>query len=112
MVGVMVVMPTSFKKTCLLAMAPRTVVFSAPDAKASHCQPTPLLEIPEHSQASMAQSPVGTLLLSPGSWCPQGFVCVFQESVTRSCGNSVIKSHWPSKPNSMGVLSLFARSPG
>ena len=36
------------KKSCLLAMAPKTDVFSAPDPNAGHCQPTPLLEIPEH----------------------------------------------------------------
>ena len=30
----------------------------------------------------------------------------------QSCGNSVIKSHWLSKSNFLGVLSLFARSPG
>ena len=29
-----------------------------------------------------------------------------------SCGSSVIKSNWPSKSNSLGVLSPFARSPG
>ena len=30
----------------------------------------------------------------------------------QSCVNSVIKSHWPLKSNSLGVLSPFARSPG
>ena len=30
----------------------------------------------------------------------------------KSCGSSVIKSHWPPKSNSLGVLSSFARSPG
>ena len=30
----------------------------------------------------------------------------------QSCVSSVIKSHWPSKSNSLGVLSPFARSPG
>ena len=29
----------------------------------------------------------------------------------QSCGCSVIKSHWPSKSNSLGVLSPFAGSP-
>ena len=28
-----------------------------------------------HSQASLGQSPVGSLLLSPGSWCTQGCLC-------------------------------------
>ena len=30
----------------------------------------------------------------------------------QSCGSSMIQSHCPSKSNSLGVLSLFARSPG
>ena len=33
------------------------------------CWPTPLPETPGHSQASLGQSLVGSLLLSPGSWC-------------------------------------------
>ena len=33
----------------------------------------PLLEIPGHSRVSLGQSLVGSLLLSPGSWCSQGF---------------------------------------
>ena len=35
-----------------------------------------------HSQASLAQSLVGSLLLSPGSWYAQGFVCALEESVS------------------------------
>ena len=34
-----------------------------------------------NSQASLGQSLVGPLLLFPGSWCEQGFVCALQESV-------------------------------
>ena len=60
----------------------RTVVFSAPNPKAGHCRPLPLPETPGHSQASLAQSLVGSLLLSPGSWCTQGSVCVLQDSVS------------------------------
>ena len=30
----------------------------------------------------------------------------------QSCGSSVIKSHWPPKSNSLGLLSPFAGSPG
>ena len=55
-------------------MAPRTIVFSDPEPMAGHGQPTPLLETPGHSQAGMAQFFVGSLFLSPGSWCAQGFV--------------------------------------
>ena len=31
---------------------------------------------------SLGQSLVGSLLLSPGSWCTQDFVCTLQESVS------------------------------
>ena len=34
------------------------------------------------------QSLVGSLLLSPGSWCTQSSVCVLQESISNSCVNS------------------------
>ena len=49
-----------------------------PDPKADHCWPTPLSETPGHSQASMAQSLVGSLLLFSGTWCSQGFVVPFK----------------------------------
>ena len=45
-----------------------------------HCQPTPLLESPGHSQASLVQSPVGSLLLSPRPCCVHGFVCALHAS--------------------------------
>ena len=54
-------------------MAPRTVVFSAPDTASDHCQPTSPPETSGSSQASLAQSPLGSLLLSPESLCTQGF---------------------------------------
>ena len=65
----------------LLQNVLRTAVFSAPNPEAGHHQPTPLLEILGYSQASLGQSLVGSLLLSPGFWCTQGFVCALQESV-------------------------------
>ena len=42
----------------------------------------PLLDTPEHSQASLDQSIVESLLLSSEFWCAQGFVCALQESVS------------------------------
>ena len=45
---------------------------SAPSPAAGHCQPTPLPETPGHLQANLGQALVGSLLLSPGSWCAQG----------------------------------------
>ena len=47
-----------------------------------HCRPTLPPETPGHSQATLGQSLVGSLLLSYGSWCPKGFVCALQESVS------------------------------
>ena len=47
-----------------------------------NCLPMPPQETRGHSQASLTQSLVGTLLLSPGSWYMQGFVCAHQESVS------------------------------
>ena len=37
---------------------------------------------PGHSQASLGYSLVGSLLLSPGSWCARGSVCALQESIS------------------------------
>ena len=39
---------------------------SAPKLAAGPCQPTPPLKTPGHSRASLGQSLVGSLLLSPG----------------------------------------------
>ena len=58
------------------------VVFSAPHPSAGRCWPMPLLETLGQSQASLAQSLVVKLLLSPGSWCTQVFVCALQDSVS------------------------------
>ena len=57
------IMVTSFKGTCA-----RAVVFSAPDPAAGHCQRMPPSETPGHSQASLVQSLLWTLFLSPVSW--------------------------------------------
>ena len=60
------IMATSFKRSHA-----RTATLSAPDPTSGHLQPTPPLETPGHSQASVGQSLVGSVLLSSGS---QGFV--------------------------------------
>ena len=69
MVEVIKIMVTSFKR-------------SNPNPAVGHHWPTPQLENSGHSWASLGQSFVGSLLLSPGSWCTQGFVCALQESVS------------------------------
>ena len=70
-------MATSFERS-----RARTATLSAPSPAAGHHQPTPLPETPGHSEASLGQSLVRSLLLSPGSWCAEGFVCALQESVS------------------------------
>ena len=66
----------------LLQKVPCTAALSAPDPAAGHRQPTPQPETPGHSRASLGQSFVGSLLLSPGYWCTQGSVCALQETVS------------------------------
>ena len=74
MVEVMKIMATSLKSSHA-----RT---QCPDPAGGHCRPMPPPETPGHSLASLGQSLVGSLLLSPGSWCAKGFVCALQESVS------------------------------
>ena len=81
------------KDLCQDAVAPMTVVISARDYAVGRCQPTPVLEAPGHSTANLAQSLVGSLLLSPASWCIQGFVVPSKSLFPQSCGSSEIKSH-------------------
>ena len=72
-----------------------TAALSALDPAAAHCQPTAVPETPVHSQASLGQSLVGPLLLSPGSSSTQSFVCALQESASQSCvssGSSMVRS--------------------
>ena len=77
MVEVMKIMAASFKRPHAHTATP-----SAPDPAAGHHRPSPLPENPGHSWTSLGQSLVGSLLLSPGSWCTQGSVCVLQESIS------------------------------
>ena len=51
-----------------------------PDPSAGHHWPTPLPETFGHPWASLGQFLGESLLLYPGSWCIQGFVCTLQES--------------------------------
>ena len=76
MVEVMKMMKASFRRSHA-----HTAILSGPSPAAGHRQPTPLPETPGHSQASLGQSLVGSLLFSPGSWCTQGFICALQRPV-------------------------------
>ena len=77
MVEVMKIMVTSFKR-----FHAHTGVLCVLNPEAGHHRPMPPPETPGHSWASLGQSLVGSLLLSPGSWCTQVFVCALQESVS------------------------------
>ena len=61
MVEVMKIMVTSFKR-----FHAWTAKLSVPNLAAGY---TPPLETPGNSQASLGQTLVESLLLSPGSWC-------------------------------------------
>ena len=77
MAEVMKRMATPFKRSHA-----GTAALSAPNLQQATADPhlCQRPEIPGHSRASLGQSLVGSLLLSPGSWSAQGFVCVPQES--------------------------------
>ena len=86
MLEVMKIMVTSFKRSFA-----GTATLSAPNpaaGTANHCRPMPSSETLGFSWASLGQSLVGSLLLSPWSWCTQGFVCALQESISQSCVSS------------------------
>ena len=70
MVEIMKTMVTSFKR-----FYAGTATFSAPNPSTGHHWPMPPLETPGHSQASLGQSLVGSLLLSPESWCTRFCLC-------------------------------------
>ena len=89
MVEVMKIMATSFKRSHA-----HTATLSAPNPATGHLRSMPLPETPGHFQASLGQSLVGSLLLSPGSWWAQGFVCAhprvcFPQSCVSSGGSVV-----------------------
>ena len=83
MVEVMKIMVTSFIRSHACTATP-----SAPSPAAGHCRPTPPPETLGHSWARLGQSLVGSLLLSPGSWCTQGSDCACQEFLSQSCASS------------------------
>ena len=72
--------------------------------------PMPLLETPGHSQASLGLSLMGSLFLSPGPGVHNVLYVPSKSLFSLSCVSSVIKSHWPPKSNSLGILSPLAKS--
>ena len=102
MVGVMWIMATSFQRTHA------HVVFSAPILQQVTVDP----HLCQRLLDTHRQVPLSILwghcsfLLGPGG---HEVVCALQESVfPQSCVSSEVKSHWPLKSNSLGVLSPFA----
>ena len=93
----------------------RTAAASAPIPKERHCRPIPPWGILQHLQVGRVQSPVGLPLLSPGSWNEQDCVCALQWwslCFLLPCGSPIIKFHWCSKSDSLGIASPFAGSLG
>ena len=80
MAEVMKIMVTSLKRSHAC-----TATLSAPNPTTHRPMPPP--ETPGHPQASPGQSPVGSLLLSPGS-CYTRFCCALQKSISQSCVSS------------------------
>ena len=70
MVEVMKIMVTSFKRSHA-----GTATVSAPNPAVGQRRPTPLLDTPGHSWASLGQSLMGSLLPSPGSRCTRFCLC-------------------------------------
>jgi len=77
---------------------------------AAHCQPGPVPETPGHSQASLAQSLLGSLILS-SRWCAEGFVFILQEPVSPVLWKFCNKIPLAFRSKSPGVLIPFAGFP-
>ena len=67
--------------------------------------PPPPQEALQHEQVLLVQSPVGSRLLSSGSWHTQDFVCALQD-----WSLCFPQSRW--SPIITGIRSPFVRSPG
>ena len=109
MVEVMKMMATSFKRSHAC-----TATLTAPNHAASNHLPTPPLQTPRQSQASLVQSLVGSLLLFPGSWCTQGSFCALQESFSQSCvksGSSMVGLMATSSKMTYAIPSLLHPEP-
>ena len=104
MVGVMVVVVTSFKRTC--ASMPRGSQDCCSQYPCPHSRP-----LLTHASArgswtltgKSGLSLVGSQLISPGA--PMVLLVPSKSLFPQSYGNSVIKSRWPSKSNSLESLS-------
>ena len=73
--------PISFQRSHAYTAALNAPACSKP-------RPTPLPQTPGHSQASLGQSLVGSLLLSPGSWCAHALFVPSKHLFAQSCVSS------------------------
>ena len=86
---VMKIMTTSFKRFHV-----HTAALSAPDPAAGTLRPTSLPETPGHSQPSLGQSLVGSLILFPGFWCTQVLFVPSMSPLLQPCvrsGSSMVE---------------------
>ena len=72
-----------------------------------HLQP----ETPGHSRASLGQSLVRSLLLSPGSWCAQGLFVPSKSLLPQSCISSVVGLRPPPPRGLMSYPGLLHPEP-
>ena len=79
-----------------------SVLLTLQQTTVNPCFQPAVQEAPGHSQASLAQSLMGSLLLSPGSWWTQGFICALQD---------FIKPHWPIKVKFSGGSQSLCQIP-
>ena len=70
-------------------------------------------EDPHTLTGSLAQGPLSSQLLPLGCGAHK-VLCLSSKSLCfpQSCGHSIIKSHWPSESDPLGIPSPFAGSPG
>ena len=105
LVEVMVKSKRVYAKGYLPRLVPPSLWWVAADPSSIEDPPT---------LAVLVQFPVESLLLSSEFLCMQGFVYPFQDwglCFLQSYGSLLIKSHWPSRSNSLGIPSLFVGSP-
>ena len=91
---VMKIMAISFKRS-----HPGPAPLSAPEPAAGHQRPMPPPETPGHSRASLGQSLVGSLLLSPGSW-----LCTRINTFELQCWKRLLRVPWTVKRSNQSIL--------
>ena len=106
MVETMKIMAVSLKRSHA-----HTATLSAPSPAAGHCWPIPPPETPGHSRASLGQSLVRSLLLSPGSWCAQGLFVPSKSLLPQSCISSVVGLRPPPPRGLMSYPGLLHPEP-